>query len=126
MSINKGVINKVVIWLAVIGYLIVNVRMQLNFFAGQNIFEKYRAAEDAAQALSIAQEAYYAKTGWLLLLLILLSGNVPFGLAFGLSYVAYATAMVVFFGFNTTTTIYSLAAIAVLASYFIDGRRKTA
>jgi hypothetical protein len=126
MSINKAFIHKATIWLAVIGYLVVNVRMQLNFFAGRNIFEKYRVAADAAQALSVAQQAYFAKTGWLLLLLILLSCNVPFGLGFGLSYVAYATTMLVFFGLNVTTTIYLLTALAVLASYFVGGGRRTA
>ena len=65
MSINREFVNKAVIWLAVIGYLVVNIRMQFNFFAGRNIFEKYRVAADTAQALSIAQQAYYAKTGWL-------------------------------------------------------------
>jgi hypothetical protein len=36
--------------------------------------------------------------------------------------VFYATAMLIFFGFNTQTTIYAIGAVALLASYFVKWR----
>ncbi|WDS36717.1 hypothetical protein [Pseudoxanthomonas sp.] len=113
-------INKVVIWLVVLGYLFVNVSMQLDFFAGRNIFDKYQQANDAVQALSIAQHAYYAKTAFLLILLILLASNVRFGLGFGVAFLAYALTMLAFFGIGAVTLVYLGAAIALLASYLIS------
>ena len=46
--------------------------MQADFFAGRDIFAKYQQTANAVDALRVAQEAYYAKTGFLLLLLILM------------------------------------------------------
>ena len=37
-------INQLIIIVAVAGYLIVNILMTVNFFAGQNIFSKYQVA----------------------------------------------------------------------------------
>jgi len=111
-------INKITIWLVVIGYLVVNVRMQVEFFSGRNIFAKYHAAANAVEALSDAQHAYYAKTAFLLVLLFLQACNMSFGLSFGLSFFAYAILMLIFFGFGTATTLYLLGSAALLASYF--------
>jgi hypothetical protein len=97
------------------------------FFAGpptpeHNVWSKYQIATTWQDALRIAQRAYYAKTGWLVLLLVLLVFNAPGGFASGLSYAFYATAMLIFFGFNTSTTIYTVGAALLLASYFVKWR----
>jgi hypothetical protein len=127
MSFNLKTIsiNRIVIWIFVLGYLGVNVRMQLVFFSGppsaeQNIWSKYQIATSTVDALRIGQDAYYSKTGWILILLILQALRVPFGLALGLSTVCYVVAMIAFFGFNASTTIYSISALALLISYFAE------
>jgi hypothetical protein len=83
-------LNRIVSFIIVAGYLLVNIRMQMVFSAGpptpeHNIWSKYQIATTWQDALRIAQEAYYAETGWLVLLLVLLVFNVPFGFAFGLT-----------------------------------------
>ena len=110
-------INRLLIILIVAGYAVVNITMQLDFFAGRDIFAKYQVASDAVQALRIAQEAYYAKTAFLLLLLILLTCRVSFELGFGLAFLAYAVLMLAFFGLGRSTAIYLGAAVALLGSY---------
>lgn len=117
-------INRIVIFFVVIGYLLVNIRMQTVFFGGpatpdHNIWSKYQAATSWQDALRIGQDAYYAKTGWLVILLAMQALKVPFALAFGLSFVCYAIAMMIFFGINPTTTAYALGAVVLLASYFV-------
>jgi hypothetical protein len=121
-------INRIVIFVVVAGYMFVNIRMQMVFFAGpatpeHNIWSKYQIATTWEDALRIGQDAYYAKTGWLVILLALQAFNVPFGLAFGLSFVCYAIAMLIFFGLNPTTTAYMVGAVALLASYFVKWPR---
>jgi ABC-type polysaccharide/polyol phosphate export permease len=120
-------VNRILIFLVVAGYVLVNVNMQLDFFAGHSIFDKYQVATNAGQALVIAQQAYYAKTAFLLMLLVLLTLNVPFALGFAVSFLAYAIAMLVFFGPGKATTIYLVASLALLASYVLErfrtGRR---
>ena len=88
-----------------------------------NIWSKYQIATTWQDALRIGPEAYYAKTGWLVILLALQTFNVPLGLAFGLSFACYAIAMLIFFGFNPSTTAYVVAAVALLASYFVKWPR---
>lgn len=117
-------INKCVIWLVVLGYVVVNVTMQVDFFAGHDIFDKYRKAATAGQALSIAQQAYYAKTAFLLALLVLQACSVRFALAFGLAFALYAALMLVFFGLSLVTALYALAAVALLASYWVERRTR--
>jgi len=56
-------VNRKVIFLGVAFYLLVNIRMRINFFAGGNIFSKYQTRTSPIDALRIAQDAYYAKTG---------------------------------------------------------------
>ena len=58
-----------------------------------------------------------------MILLVLLVFNVPFGLAFGLFFSCYAIAMLTFLGFNPSTTAYAVAAVALLASYFVKWPR---
>ncbi len=89
-------INRIVIFLGVAFYLLVNIRMQINFFAGRNVFSKYQIPASLIDALRIAQDAYYAKTGWLVILLALQALNVPLGLACGLSFACYPIAMLIF------------------------------
>jgi hypothetical protein len=124
LKIKPMSINTIIIWIFVLGYLWVNVRMQFIFFSGppsaeQNIWSKYQTATSTVDALRIGQDAYYSKTGWILILLILQALRMPFGLALGLSTACYAVAMVAFFGFNASTTIYSISALALLVSYFV-------
>jgi hypothetical protein len=121
-------INRIVIFLFVGGYLFVNISIQMVFFAGppnvvHNIWSKYKIATTWQDALRIAQDAYYAKTGWLVILLLLQAFSVPFGLALGLSFACYAIAMLIFFDFNPSTTAYAVAAVALLASYFVKWQR---
>ena len=116
-------INRIVIFLGVAFYLLVNIRMHINFFAGRNIFSKYQIPTSPIDTLRIAQDAYYAKTGWLVILLVHQAFNVPFGLACGLSFVCYAIAMLIFFGFNPSTTAYAVVAVALLASYLVKWPR---
>jgi len=123
MKTKAPSINKIVIFIAVAFYLVVNIGMQINFFAGRNIFSKYQIPTSPIDALRIAQDAYYAKTGWLVILLVLQAFNVPFGLACGLSFACYAIAMLIFFGFNPSTTAYAVVAVALLASYFVKWPR---
>jgi hypothetical protein len=113
-------INRIVILAAVAGYLLVNIGMQIDFFAGRDIFSKYQEASSPAEAHLIAEKAYYAKTAFLLILLVLLTCNVPFGLGFGLSFLAYAAIMLVFFGLGRMTAAYLAGSTVLLVSYFID------
>lgn len=112
-------LNKILIFLVIAGYLFVNITMQIDFFAGRDIFAKYQLASSLAEQIAIAQKAYYAKTAFLLLLLVLLALSTPFGLAFGLSFLVYAIAMLVFFGIGRPTLLYSVASVALLVSYFV-------
>ncbi|MBM7060666.1 hypothetical protein JQX08_08080 [Pseudomonas sp. UL073] len=116
-------INRLLIILIVAGYAVVNITMQLDFFAGRDIFAKYQVASDAVQALRIAQEAYYAKTAFLLLLLILLTCRVSFELGFGLAFLTYAVLMLAFFGPGRSTGIYLAGSVALLASYLWERLR---
>lgn len=116
--------NRIMMILVVAGYAVVNIRMQLVFFGGGNIFAKYQVATSAADAHRIAQDAYYAKTAFLLLLLILLTFKVAPALAAGISFVTYSIIMVVFFGFNGTTTAYFIGSVALFASYFVKWPRR--
>ncbi|MBC9249589.1 hypothetical protein A9179_04800 [Pseudomonas alcaligenes] len=113
-------INRFISLLVIAGYLVVNLTMQVDFFAGHDIFAKYQVATSAEQALQIAREAYYAKTAFLLILLILLALRVPFGLGFGVSFLAYALIMLAFFGLGRSTAIYLLAAGLLLGSYMLS------
>lgn len=120
--------NLLIMMLVVAGYVVVNIRMQINFFGGHDIFSKYQVASSATDAPRIAQDAYFAKTGFLLLLLILLTFDVPVGLAAGLSFLSYSAMMVIFFGFNVSTTAYAVGSVVLLGSYFVKwppGRRHT-
>lgn len=110
--------------MVIAGYLIVNVAMQLDFFAGRDIFAKYQVATSAAHALVIAQKAYYAKTAFLLILLALLACGVSFPLSFGLSFVVYAICMLVFFGLGRPTVLYSVASVALMGSYFLPKHKR--
>ena len=119
-------INRIVMWLVVAAYVVVNVLMEINFFSGRDIFAKYKETSTAVDGLRVAQEAYFAKTGFLLLLLILLVFRVRFALAFALSLSAYVIMMVVFFGITLMTGLYLIGAIILLASYFFETRQKSA
>lgn len=112
-------INRILILAAVAGYLFVNIGMQVDFFAGRDIFSKYQQASSPAEAHLIAEKAYYAKTAFLLILLVLLTCNVPFGLGFGLSFLAYAAIMLAFFGIHMITAAYLVASVALLGSWFV-------
>ncbi|EPG74945.1 hypothetical protein LEP1GSC058_1633 [Leptospira fainei serovar Hurstbridge str. BUT 6] len=125
-------LNKMIIYIVVLGYVIVNGSMQLDFFAGKNIWEKYYKVEVSSPAeqniiermteVEAGRNAYYAKTVFLLTLIILLVFNVPFRLGFGISFVFYASIMAVFFGMNRATIVYSFASVLTLASYFISSK----
>lgn len=114
--------NRIAIIAVVAGYLLVNITMQVAFFSGEDIFTKYQVAASPDEALDIAQNAYYAKTAFLLMLLALLALKVPFGLGFGLSFFAYASIMLAFFGLHTITAIYLAASIVLIGSYFLRNR----
>ena len=58
-------INRIAMVVVVAGYVLVNLLMQADFFAGRDIFAKYQQTANAVDALRVAQEAYYAKTGFL-------------------------------------------------------------
>jgi hypothetical protein len=115
-------LNRLLVILVIAGYALVNVNMQLDFFAGRDIFAKYQMALTVGEALRIAQEAYYAKTAFLLALLILLAFKVKFELAFGLSFLVYASIMLIFFGLGRSTAIYSAASVVLLISYYFPRR----
>jgi hypothetical protein len=44
---------------------------EIDFFTGRDIFAKYQETATAVDALRVASEAYYAKTGFLHILLVL-------------------------------------------------------
>lgn len=121
-------INRIVIFAIVAGYVFVNVRMQMVFFSSpatveHNIWSKYQLATTWQEALRIGQDAYYAKTEGLLILVALQAFGVPFGLAFGLAFVGYAATMLIFFGLTPATAAYMVGAVALLASYFVKWPR---
>ena len=122
MSIKDMSINRIVIWVVVAGYVVVTVLMQIDFFAGRNIFAKYQETATAVDALRVAEKAYYAKTSWLVLLLVLSVFGVPFALGFALSMSVYVIIMLVFFGIKLPIAIYLIGAIALLGSYFFERR----
>jgi hypothetical protein len=105
-------------WVVVAGYVVVTLLMQIDFFAGRNIFAKYQETATAVDALRVAEKAYYAKTSWLVLLLVLSVFGVPFALGFALSMSVYVIIMLVFFGIKLPIAIYLIGAIALLGSYF--------
>jgi hypothetical protein len=116
-------INRIVIFVVVAGYVAVNLLMQFDFFAGRDIFAKYQETTTAVEALRVAQQAYYAKTGFLLILLILSAFRMSFPLGFALSFSAYALMMLAFFGIKLPTLLYLGGAVALVASYLLDRRR---
>lgn len=116
-------LNRTLILLVVIGYVIVNLTMQIDFFAGRDIFAKYQPSATPAEASVIASKAYCAKTAFLLILLVLMTCRMRFELSFGLSFLIYALTMLVFFGIGRSTILYSAASLALLASYFWTNRR---
>lgn len=116
-------LNRALILLVVIGYVIVNLTMQIDFFAGRDIFAKYQLSATPTQAAIVASKAYYAKTAFLLILLALMTCRMRFELAFGLSFLTYALTMLAFFGVGRSTIVYAVASLALLASYFWTRRR---
>ncbi|MEI1279762.1 hypothetical protein V6Z05_15635 [Leptospira venezuelensis] len=126
-------LNKVIIRLVIGGYIFVNVFMQIDFFAGRNIWAKYykiennqvteQNYENEVSEIEAGKKAYYAKTFFLLILLILLAFNVKFPLGFGISFFSYAILMLLFFGINRPTTIYFLASALTLITYFIPSKQ---
>lgn len=121
-------LNKLLIYLVIAGYLVVNVLMQINFFTGKNIWAKYYlkdtkqtavVASDVSAEVEAGRKAYYAKTAFLLVLIIFLAFNVSFPLGFSISFVLYAALMLIFFGLNRTTGIFMAASMCTLVSYFI-------
>ena len=113
-------INRIITILIIIGYLVVNIMMQINFFKGNNIFEKYQLAVSAADAVQIAQKAYYAKTAFLLILLILqvICGNFYRSFAWAISF--YSIVMLCFFGIKVITILYVLGGLLSLSSYYYE------
>ena len=110
--------------LIIIGYVIVNISMQINFFSGNNIFDKYQVATSATDAIQIAQKSYYAKTGFLLTLLILqiIGGNFYRSFAWSLS--VYSLIMLCFFGIKVPTILYALGSVLSLSSYYYESYKK--
>ena len=118
MQTNTYKINKIITILIIIGYVVVNILMQINFFKGNNIFGKYQIAISETDAVQIAQKAYYAKTTFLLILLILqvIGGN--FYRSFAWSISAYSIIMLCFFGIKVITILYLLGGLLSLSSYY--------
>ena len=110
--------NRIVTLLIIIGYVVVNIMMQINFFKGNNIFDKYQIAVSAEDAVKIAQQAYYAKTGFLLILLILqvIGGNFYRSFAWSLS--AYSVMTLCFFGLKLPIILYLFGGALSLFSYY--------
>src|SRR5258708_23257629 len=107
-------INRIAMVVVVAGYVLVNLLMQADFFAGRDILAKYQQTANAVDALRVAPEAYYANTGFLLLLLILMVFAVSFPLGFAASFSAYAIMMSVFFAVKLPTALYLSAALPPL------------
>ena len=124
MKTDSYKINRIVTILIIIGYIIVNISMQINFFSGNNIFNKYQVATSATDAIQIAQKSYYAKTGFLLVLLILqiIGGNFYRSFAWSLS--VYSLIMLCFFGIKVPTILYALGSILSLSSYYYESYKK--
>ena len=118
MKADSYIINRIVTILIIIGYLSVNTMMQVNFFNGNNIFDKYQVATSETDAVQIAQKAYYAKTGFLLILLILqvIGGNFYRSFAWSLS--IYSIMMLCFFGIKIPTMMYVFGGLLALSSYY--------
>ena len=57
METGSYKINRIVTILIIIGYIVVNISMQINFFSGNNIFDKYQVATSAKDAVQIAQKS---------------------------------------------------------------------
>ena len=110
--------NRIATILIIIGYLVVNIMMQVNFFSGNNIFNKYQVATSEANAVQIAQKAYYAKTAFLLILLILqvISGNFYRSFAWAIS--IYSIIMLCFFGIKVPVIMYVCGGLLSLSSYY--------
>jgi len=110
--------NRIITILIIIGYVVVNIMMQINFFKGNNIFDKYQIAVSAEDAVKIAQQAYYAKTGFLLILLILqiVGGNFYRSFAWALS--AYSIMTLCFFGTKLPVVLYLFGGLLSLFSYY--------
>lgn len=113
-------LNRIAIIVTVAGYTAVNVLMQINFFQDKDIFAKYQEPTSLSNAVDIAQDAYYAKTAFLLILLILLTFRVSFPLGFAISMTVYAVLMLAFFGLTVPTTLYAIAAVALISTYLYD------
>jgi len=125
MQTDPYKINRIITLLFILGYIIVNVMMQFNFFSGHNIFDKYQVAASAGDAIQIAQRGYYAKTNFLLLLLIFLvvSRNIYRSIAWSLA--VYCVMMLIFFGLNFTTGLYAFGGAICLISYYYGSYLKT-
>ena len=117
---NRGAnkVSRIITILIIIGYVVVNCMMQVNFFNGNNIFDKYQVAASASDAIGIAQKAYYAKTGFLLILLILqvIGGNFYRSFAWSLS--GYGIMMLCFFGIKVPVILYVFGGLLSLLGYY--------
>ena len=124
MKTDSYKINRIVTILIIIGYIVVNISMQINFFSGNNIFDKYQVATSATDAVQIAQKSYYAKTGFLLILLILqiIGGNFYRSFAWSLS--VYSLIMLCFFGIKVPTILYAFGSVLSLSSYYYESYKK--
>ncbi|MDR1054267.1 MAG: hypothetical protein LBL90_00165 [Prevotellaceae bacterium] len=67
MKADTYKINRIITILIVIGYVLANISMQVNFFKGNIIFDKYQVAISAADTIQIIQKTYYTKMGFLLI-----------------------------------------------------------
>lgn len=118
MQTNYYKFNKIVTIIIVLGYVVVNVTMQINFFNGVNIFDKYQVASSDVDAVHIAQKAYYAKTGFLLLLLIFQVIQNNFYRSFAWAMTIYGGIMLFFFGVKMPTLLYVSGGLLALISYY--------
>jgi hypothetical protein len=122
---NSISLTQIAIWLIVAGHVLFNGTLQVAFFTGGNVFGKYtvgNAPDDAVSMLEVARNAYYAKSAFLLLLVILLAARVWFSLSLAISLSTYAITMASFFGFTYTTVVYLLGALLLVGTYLYDGR----
>lgn len=119
-------INRIAIWIVATGYILVNGMLQIDFFVGRNVFAKYAGKNPptgSVDMLSIASDAYYAKTGFLLILILLQVAGLSFALSLAVSLTAYAAMMLAFFGVEPPTVLFAMGGLSLIATYLWDRSR---
>lgn len=103
-----------------IGYVSVHLVFQYGFWISGDTepFAKYAVRQPDADSLTVATQAYLAKSTWLVLTVVLLTFKQPIRIAFGIGTLVFGVVLLVLFGPIWLVTVSIVAGLGML----VEGR----